>query len=320
MSDPWGRPPQQPNPSAPGEPPTQQIPQRGQYPDPVTQQFAEPQPPTQASPTSYPPPAQVPPTGGGGEGPPPAKGPFFKRLFRDPLSIVLVVVIVLALAVAGLVGGEIYARNKGNEIVGAATACVVQDGATASFGASPFLIQHFTKHYSSISIETAGNNIRDAKGMKAQIEIDDVRLQDSGTSKGTIGSLDATITWTAQGIKETIQNAIPLVGSFVTGAKTNTSDGTIALEMALGEIIVKPVVVDGGISLEVEQLTGLGFTLPRETVQPALDAFAGELTKNYPLGIKADSVEVTEDGVISRFSTQNASIPAGGEDPCFANL
>lgn len=319
MSDPWGRPPQQPNQPS-GDP--QHIPQRGQYPDPVTQQFAEPQPPTQASPTSYPPPAHVPPTapGGGGEAPPPAKGPFFKRLFRDPLSIVLVVVIVVALAVAGLVGGEFYARNKGNEIVGAATACVVQDGATASFGASPFLIQHFTKHYSSISIETAGNNIREAKGMKAQIEIDDVRLQDSGTSKGTIGSLDATITWTAQGIKETIQNAIPLVGSFVTGATTNPSDGTITMEMALGEIIVKPVIADGGISLEVEQLTGLGFTLPRETVQPALDAFAGQLTKNYPLGIKADSVEVTEDGVISKFSTQNASIPAGGEDPCFANL
>jgi hypothetical protein len=328
VSDPWSRPPQQPNPSGPAaEPPTQQIPQRGQYPDAATQKFPEPQPPTQAGPlpgaTSYPPPAHVPPAapGGGGEGPPPAKGPFLKRLFRDPLSIVLVVVIVLALAAAGLVGAEIYARHRGNEVVGKATACVVQDGATASFGGvTPFLLQHLTKHYSSISIETAGNNIRDAKGMKAQIEIDDVQLQQSGNSNGTIGSLDATITWSADGIKQTIQNAIPLVGSFVTGAKANKSDGTIELQMALGEIVVKPKVDNGGIGLDVEQLTGLGFTLPRETVQPALDAFAGQLTKNYPMNIKADSVEVTDDGVISKFSTKNATIPTGGQDPCFADL
>lgn len=318
MSDPWSRPPQQPNPSVPaGEPPTQQIPQA-----PAPQQFpgADAQPPTQAAPTSYPPPAHVPAAGAGGDGPPPPKPPFVKRIFRDPLSIVLVVVIVLALAGAGLVGAEIYARNRGNDVVATATACVVQDGATASFGASPFLLQHLMRNYSNITIETAGNNIRDAKGMKAQIQIDDVRLQDTGTSKGTIGSLNATITWSAQGIKETLQNAIPLVGSFVTGAKTNTSNGTIELQMALGEIVVKPKVDNGGIGLDVEQLTGLGFSLPRETVQPALDAFAAQLTKNYPLNIKADSVEVTDTGVISRFSTRNAAIPAGGEDPCFANV
>jgi hypothetical protein len=55
-------------------------------------------------------------------------------------------------------------------------------------------------------------------------------------------------------------------------------------------------------------------------VQPALDAFSGELTKNYPLGVHADSIQVTDTGVVSKFSTRNASIPAGGEDPCFAGL
>ena len=325
MTDPWARPPHQPpTPQPPaGDLPTQQLPQRGQYPDPVTQQFAQGQafePATQQAPRATP--EQIPPAtpGGGGEGPPPAKGSFVKRIFRDPLSIVLVVVIVLALAIAGLVGTELYARHRANQVVAAATACVVQDSASASFGATPFLIQHMTKHYGNISITTAGNQIRDAKGMKAEIEIDDVRLSNNGNSNGTIGALDATITWSADGIKQTIQNSIPLVGSFVTGVKANPSDGTIELQGALGSIIAKPGVTDGGISLEVQELTGLGFTLPRETVQPALDLFSSQLTKNYPLGIHADSVEVTDTGVISKFSTRNATIPAGGEDPCFAGL
>ena len=78
--------------------------------------------------------------------------------------------------------------------------------------------------------------------------------------------------------------------------------------------------VDGGVSLQVQQLTGLGFTLPREIVQPALDAFSSQLTKDYPLGVHADSIQVTDSGVVSKFSTRNAAIPAGGDNPCFASL
>jgi len=277
-----------------------------------------------------PPPPQFPPNAPGQQAAPPPGGPpqpdsspagRVKRLFRDPLTIVLVVVIVVALVAAGLLAAELYARNRADGVVAAATECVVQDNATVSFGASPFLIQHMTGHYGNISIETAGNQIREAKGMKAQVDIDDVRLQSSGDSKGTIGSLNATITWTADGIMQTVQDSIPVVGSFVSGVKTNPSDGTIELEAALGSsITTKPTVQDGGLALQVVNLSGLGFTLPRETVQPALDAFSTQLTKNYPLGIKADDVTVTDTGVTARFSTKNATIPAGDTDPCFANL
>jgi hypothetical protein len=198
---------------------------------------------------------------------------------------------------------------------------VVQDSATVSFGAMPpFLMQHISGHYTNIHFETAGNQIRDAKGMKVSAVIKDVRLEDTANSSGSIGSLVANITWSSAGIKETIQNAIPLVGSFVTGVTTNPDEGTIELEGALGSIKAKPEIADKGISLQVTELSGLGFTLPRETVQPALDAFAGQLTENYPLGIHADGVQVTNDGVIAQFSTQNASMPKGQQDPCFAGL
>jgi LmeA-like phospholipid-binding len=243
-----------------------------------------------------------------------------KKLFRDPLSIVLVLVIVVALVAAGVLAAELYARSRADDVVAAATECVVQDDVSVSFGPTPFLLQHMTGHYGNISIETAGNQIRDAKGMKAEVNIDDVRLQTSGNSKGTIGALDATISWTADGIKQTVQNAIPLVGGFVTGVTTNASDGTIELEASLGSITTKPEVRDGGLALQVVNLSGLGFTLPRETVQPALDAFGARLTEDYPLGIHADSVQVTDSGVTARFSTRNASIPAENQDPCFAGL
>jgi hypothetical protein len=292
VTDPWARPANQ----VPPVPPPPQFPQ-GAPPD-------QPAPPQAA---------------------PPQKDSSLlgkvKDLFRDPLSIVLAVVIVVALVAAGLLGGELYARSRADDVIAAAAQCVVQDGASVSFDAlPPFLWQHMTGHYTNIHFETAGNQIRQAKGMTVNVAIKDVRLEDTANSGGSIGSLIANVTWSSQGIKDTIQNAIPLVGSFVTGVTTNPSAGTIELQGALGSITAKPAVVDNGISLPVTELTGLGFALPRETVQPALDAFTDQFTKGYPLGIHATGVQVTDSGVVAQFSTQNASMPKGEQDPCFAGL
>jgi hypothetical protein len=296
----------------------------------VTDPWARPA--NQARPV--PPPPQFPQGPPHGQPPPPPHGAHggpqkndssllvkIKKLFRDPLSIVLVVVIVIALVAAGLLGGELYARSRADSVVATATQCVVQDNATASFGAlPPFLMQHISGHYTNIHIETAGNQVRQAKGMKVNLVIKDVRLEATANAGGSIGSLVANINWSSQGIKDTIQNAIPIIGSLVTGVTTNPSAGTIELQGALGSIVAKPQVSDGGLGLQVTELTGLGFTLPQETVQPALDAFSKQLTDNYPLGIHADSVQVTDSGVVGQFSTQNASIPKDNQDPCFAGL
>jgi LmeA-like phospholipid-binding len=239
---------------------------------------------------------------------------------RDPLSIALVLVIVVAVVAAGILGAELYARHRADSVVAAAAECVVQDKVTVSFGASPFLLQHISGHYGNISITTAGNQVRDAKGMKAQVTIDDVRLQGNANSKGTIGALDATVSWTADGIRQTVQNSIPLFGSFLSSVKTDPSAGTVELQGGLGSITAKPQIANNGIGLQVLNLTGLGLTLPSETVQPALDAFTNQLTANYPLGIHADSVQVTDTGVAAHFSTRNATIPAATQNPCFANL
>jgi hypothetical protein len=158
--------------------------------------------------------------------------------------------------------------------------------------------------------------------MKINISIKDVQLNKSSNSKGTIGSLDATITWTTDGIKQSVQNAIPVLGPFVTSSVTaHPADGTIELKGTLDDITAKPVVSGTGIQLQIQSLNALGFTMPKESVQSTLDAFTANLTQNYPLGIHADSVQVTSTGVTSHFSTQNATIPAGGSnDACFANI
>lgn len=247
-----------------------------------------------------------------------------KRLFRDPLSIVLVLVIVLALVIAGVIGTELVARRIADSTVTRITSCVVQDNVDVSFGPRPIVLQYLTDNYNNITVTTGGERIREAEGMKAEIVINDIQVTNNPEAPGTVGALDAKITWSADGIKRTIQNAVPLIGSFVNGVTTNPSDGTIELQGMLGSIVTKPEVRDNELTLTVESLTGLGFVLPRESVQPALDAFLKQLTENYPLGIKADSVDVTDSGVVAKFFTRNAAMPPGrsgdGGDPCFAGV
>ena len=205
----WARPGHQSPPTQPARQaesaPTQTAPGHAYEPPAQPTQQTLP-PPTLEFPAASPygePPSQDPPA---------AVKTKRRRFIGDPVSIILILVIVAALVVAGLIGGELYARNRANKVVAAATECVVQDQAKVSFGPSPFLLQHFAGHYRDISIHTAGHQLRDAKGMTADININNVDLHGSGDSKGTIGELDATITWTADGIKQSVQNAIPVLG------------------------------------------------------------------------------------------------------------
>jgi len=243
-----------------------------------------------------------------------------RRWWSDPLSVGLIAVIVVALTLAGLLGAELYARKQADTIVAKAVSCVVQDSATASFGLRPFLIQHFTHSYRDMRVETAGNRIREAQGMKLSLRLDDVRMKPTAESAGTLGSLDADVTWSTEGIKQTVQGIIPFLGGLVSGVRTDPQAGTLEVQGPLGTVTVKPEVTDGALLLTVAGVTGLGFTLPSESVQPALDAFTKTLTANLPMNIRAESVTVTDTGVSARFITRDAVIPNGAQDPCFAGL
>src|SRR3954468_19045990 len=186
-----------------------------------------------------------PPPGQPGYGAPPgtptSRGSGLSRVrLRNPLSIVLIAVIVIGLIAAGLLASELYARHRADSVVAAATECVVQDKASVSFGAMPLLLQLATGHYRNISIHTAGNRIGNARGMRADVRIDDVRLD--GDAIATGGALDAVITWSADGIRQSIQEAIPLLRGLVTEVQTNPDDGTITLRGNLGSVSTKPQV------------------------------------------------------------------------------
>ncbi|WP_245908705.1 LmeA family phospholipid-binding protein [Mycobacterium neglectum] len=293
------------------EPPTDQL--RAQRRSPLTgptRKIRRAESPADASPTQKIPSTQAPP-------PPFTETPARPRR-RSRQPIVLIGIIVLALVAGGLAGGELFARHRADSILVAVAECVVEDGASVSFGVNPpFLWQYFTGDYTNISVTTDGDRVQSADGMTAEVTLVDVRLHESGDSKGTIGSLDATLSWKSAGIKDTVAENLPGVGNLVTGVRTDPAAGTVILEAGDNNVTAKPVVTDGDLNLEVLEVTG---PLPKDAVQSALDGLTKKLNDNYPLGIRAESVEVTGAGVVGKFSSQNASIPNEDANPCFAGL
>ncbi|BCO65319.1 hypothetical protein MINTM008_54830 [Mycobacterium intracellulare] len=240
-------------------------------------------------------------------------------------ALVLGVVLVVVLAV--VVGAELVVRHLAGSKLASAVACEVQDSVSVSFAPMPpMLWQYTSSNYPDISVQTAGNQVRGAKGMKVHIDIKDLRLSDTNNSKGTIGALNGTIAWSSDGIKASIQDAIPVLGSFVTSkVTTNTGDGTIQLKGFLDSATLKPQIANNGLSLQVVSLTALGSTMSTDTVQKDLDSFTSKATQNYPLDIHADSVKVTDSGVEAAFSSSNATIPAASSSAqtgqnCFSGL
>ncbi len=252
------------------------------------------------------------------------RGPGF---FRNRTSLLLILVIVLLVILAVPIGAELYTRHLATSKVADAVQCEVQDSASVSFAATPpVLWQYLTSHYTNISVQTAGNQVRSAKGMKVNLDIHDIKLSKTNNSKGTIGSLNGTITWSSDGIKQSIQDAVPVIGSFVTGSvTTDPGAGTVSLKGLLDSATVKPQIVNNGLSLQVVNLSALGSKMSTDKVQKHLDDLTSKATQNYPLGIHADTVKVTDTGVQATFSTQNATIPASSSQPqsgqdCFSGL
>jgi hypothetical protein len=354
-----GAPPRRHPPTPPSQEQTRHIRQPGRPQDPAIRDAPRPQqpgppnrapqqpvpPPNPPGPPQYRPPQQpgLPPNPQPRQPgpPPPHEGTTTTRIATPPplpdapvtakhgrsvnrTAILLIVAIMVLLVLAGAIGAELYTRHLASSKVAQAVQCEVQDTASVSFAAAPpVLWQYLSSHYSDISVQTAGNQVRSAKGMKVNLDIRDIKLNNSNNSQGTIGSLSGTVTWSTDGIKQSIQDAIPVLGKFVSGeVTTNPSDGTVSLKGTFESATVKPQIVNNGLSLQVVSLTALGSNISTTTVQKDLDDLTSKATQNYPLGIHADSVKVTSSGVEGTFSTSNATIPAGsgGQDPCFANM
>lgn len=259
--------------------------------------------PTLAPPVAPPlPPAQAP------AGPPAAPRKRSRRTAFIALGGTTVVV-------GGLIGAEVVLRNHAESVVADTVKCATGDTSTVAFAMMPPLLWQAARGtYTSIRIQTSGTRIRGLRGMPVVIDLHDVRPAANG-SAGSVGSADASLTWSLDGIKETLQAAIPVAGKLLTDVTASPSDGTIKLGTFLVSVTVKPkTLANGTIALDVVDTTGPGLAAV-ETLQPALDAYMAKQT--LPLGLHVDQLAVTAQGVNAHLTSTNVDLPSGAEKDCY---
>lgn len=277
------------------------------------QTFPRPTPP--AHPAATPPPLVQPPTQPLIPHPPAAAIPPAAPAKRKGRRAVVVLGLIVAVVVAGLVGADVFLRNRAESVVADTVKCSTGDTSTVAFAAMPPLLwQYATGMYSSIRIQTSGNRIRDMRGMAVVIDLRDVRPP-ADTAAGSVGSADASLTWSLDGIKETVRKAVPVGGTLLTDVTASPSDGTIKLGNFLVSVTVKPKKLDNGnIALDVVNTEGPGLSAIT-TLQPALDAYLAK--QKLPLNLRADQLSVTDHGVNAHLTSSNVNLPAESEKDCY---
>ncbi|MBF6464494.1 DUF2993 domain-containing protein [Nocardia beijingensis] len=209
------------------------------------------------------------------------------RITRRGLLIALTVVAVLLATV--LVGGEAYARHTVSNCISSQFEKEMGSKIDVGFGPKPMLVTWIDGKVPSVRVNSADSKFGPAIGMGVHAVFRDVDVADPNGS--VIGSSSADVTWSNEGIKETL-------GGMVSGVTSSADSGMLNLAVlgGIAELQLKPQIVNGAVQVETMSAELLGIGLPADFVQSIVDLFTQSL-QSYPLGMTATEVKVTDSGV-----------------------
>ncbi|SNT39013.1 LmeA family phospholipid-binding protein [Rhodococcoides kyotonense] len=223
---------------------------------------------------------------------------------KAPL-IALLVVLVL---VAALLGGELYFRQQIKSCLAGQLESEIGSSVDVGIGWKPVLLSLVDKQVSSVTIDSNDARFGPAEGMVVHAEINDVNLQQSADSNGTIGSSSADIDWSTDGIAKTLQSQG--IGALVSGVTADQSAGTLSFAVAgLAQLTVKPQINGDRVEVQTVNASILGLGIPTDLV----DSIVGVLTdslQQYPLDMKPTSLTVTDNAIQLQLQGGPYTMPA----------
>ncbi|MEU7630556.1 DUF2993 domain-containing protein [Nocardia sp. NPDC049220] len=207
---------------------------------------------------------------------------------RRALLIALTVVAVLLATV--LIGGEAYARHTVSRCISAQFEKDLGSKIDVRFGPKPLLLTWIDGKVPTVRVNSADTKFGPAIGMVVHATLHDVDVADT-SGGGVIGSSSADVTWSNEGIRETL-------GGLVSGVSSSASSGMLTLKVlgGLAEIQVKPQIQNGVVQVETMSAELLGIGIPADLAQSIVDMFTQSL-QSYPLGLQPTEIEVTDSGL-----------------------
>ncbi|MEU2255525.1 DUF2993 domain-containing protein [Nocardia xishanensis] len=218
-------------------------------------------------------------------------------------TLVIALVVVATLLVTILVGGEAYARHVVSRCISSQFEKEMGSQIDVGFGAKPMLITWLDGKVSSVTVDSKDNKFGPAVGMVVHAKFNDLEGVNN-TQGGSVGSSSANVTWSNEGIEETL-------GGMVSGVRSSSSTGMITLDVlgGLAQLQVHPEVRNGVVEVQTKSAELLGIGLPTDLVEGIVDLMTQSL-QSYPMGLKATEIKVTDNGVAVQLAGGHTQLPA----------
>ncbi|MCZ4274915.1 MAG: DUF2993 domain-containing protein [Rhodococcus sp. (in: high G+C Gram-positive bacteria)] len=210
---------------------------------------------------------------------------------KAPMIAVLVVLVL----VAALLGGELYVRQQIKSCLAGQLENELGSEVEVGLGWKPILISLVDKQVSSVTLDSNDARFGPAVDMTVSAEVEDVDLEQSAESGGTIGSSNADIAWSTEGIAATLQSQG--IGGLVSDVTSDASTGTLSFAIGgLAQLTVEPTVAGDRVDVRTVDASILGLGIPTDLVDSIVGILSDSL-QQYPLDMTPTSLTVTDTGI-----------------------
>ncbi len=222
-------------------------------------------------------------------------------------TAVIAVITAAVLVAAALIGGEAYARHRIASCISSQFEKEMGSQINVGFGAKPLLVTWIDGKVSRMDVDSEGAEFGPAVDMQVHAQFHDIQMPEGSNSGSTIGSSNADVSWSNEGMTQTLKGLVSEVRSDPDSGKL-----TMAVLGGLGELQITPQIVDGKVQLEVGQAQFLGIGVPEDLAEGVVNLMT-ESMQVYPLGLEPTEVRVTDNGVEIDLKGGQAELPAPPE-------
>lgn len=215
-----------------------------------------------------------------------------RRRGRGTIIAVVAALVVVLLVIAAAVG-EFYLRNRITSCLEGQLASQVGSPVTVELGTRPILLTALDDKVDSVTMRNQDGVFGNARGMDVEATVHDVVTD--GTAATEVGSSEAHVVWSADGIRQTLTDGG--IGPLLSDVRTDPGSGTIAVVFgALAELTIRPEIVGDRIEFTTVDASLLGLGIPTDLADSVVSMLTAGL-QVYPLGMTPQSVEVGDNGV-----------------------
>ncbi|MFF4585803.1 DUF2993 domain-containing protein [Streptomyces sp. NPDC001388] len=220
------------------------------------------------------------------------------------VAVTALAVLLLAATVA-----EVAARGLLRGRMATAADRVLGDGSDVHVDGGPALLDLFDRHIDAVTVSSDHATVGRIPDVSVRARLDDIRL--TGNASGTVARTQADVEIPAASLQSLAAGSggrLP-----VSAVRLDDAADTLTLVLGrggLGEATLRPQLQNGRVTLHLEDAEILGSPAPAGFVDRIQDGLSDRAGLDYPLGLKATSLDVTDTGLDVALTGGPTRLPA----------